>query len=38
MLSAVPKLNVEPIMIKTIERNKLPMKNVYCFGDYIKIS
>ena len=31
MQSAVPKLNVEPMMIKTIEKNKLPIKKVYCF-------
>lgn len=31
MLSAVPKLNVDPIMTKVIEKNRIPIKNVYCF-------
>ena len=30
-LSAVPKLNVEPIMTRSIEKNKHPMKSKYCF-------
>lgn len=29
-LSAVPKLNVDPMTIKSIEKNKHPMKDKYC--------
>ena len=34
-LSAVPKLNVEPIMTRSIEKNKHPMKSNIAFEDVI---